>query len=352
MSLAKTLIAAVVAGGTLASCGTTPPVPTTPDIPLLFGNADIKTTDQPLIDINPQFILRARYTTLNLDLLHTMPDKQLGSGSVNINLFPDTAILVPPFHPTSDGTGGVSWEGAGLAESGTRFSFRLRDRTLVGDIRTETARFRVAPVGTDGLHAISEFNLAVFHEGNDYRIPPRTPSFDELKEADILGGKQCDVQRPTPFPVGKGNRIRILYAFTPEARQQSADIHRDIDLIADEVAQVWKNSNFIVIPETAYVIETAYKENKDMSIDLDHLTKHNDGVMDELHRIRNNTKADLVTLLVAGSSDCGLAWVNEPIAKSSEGWAFSVVDRSCALGGLTMPHELGHNIGMMHDRFS
>jgi Metallo-peptidase family M12B Reprolysin-like len=45
------------------------------------------------------------------------------------------------------------------------------------------------------------------------------------------------------------------------------------------------------------------------------------------------------------STSCGIAWINPSIDSM-----FAVTQYSCATGYYTFGHELGHNLGMFHDR--
>ena len=66
--------------------------------------------------------------------------------------------------------------------------------------------------------------------------------------------------------------------------------------------------------------------------------------------LRNAHNADLVSLIVPDSDYCGRGYINFPIVANDEDRAFTVVVGSCALGNYSFAHELGHNLGMRHDR--
>jgi hypothetical protein len=71
-----------------------------------------------------------------------------------------------------------------------------------------------------------------------------------------------------------------------------------------------------------------------------------DGILDTVHAERDAAGADLVALLTgAHPSYCGVAYL---LGGNTPEWGFSVTVWSCALGGLTFTHEVGHNQGCCH----
>ena len=72
--------------------------------------------------------------------------------------------------------------------------------------------------------------------------------------------------------------------------------------------------------------------------------------MDNVHTLRNAHGADLVSLIIEGTSLCGIAWLMTTQSNAFEAFAFSVVARICATGNYSFGHELGHNMGLQHDR--
>lgn len=66
--------------------------------------------------------------------------------------------------------------------------------------------------------------------------------------------------------------------------------------------------------------------------------------------LRDQYKADLVCLLVPDATVCGRGYVNYPVESSDADRGFCVVRTSCAIDNFSFAHELGHNMGMRHDR--
>ena len=78
---------------------------------------------------------------------------------------------------------------------------------------------------------------------------------------------------------------------------------------------------------------------------LSQISSTTDGIMDDVHTKRNTYGADVVAMIIDDPSWCGLAYVG-PRADLM----FSVTKYSCATGYYSFGHEIGHNMGLLHDR--
>ena len=148
-----------------------------------------------------------------------------------------------------------------------------------------------------------------------------------------FSGRRCDAEPGAP--------VDVAVVYTPAAREALggvAAIEAEIDLLIALTNQAFATSGMGLRVVLAGRAEVDYVETRSAGRDLDRLSDPADGHMDEVHALRDRLGADLVSLMVADSSVCGVA---------NLGGAFSVTIQGCAF-----THELGHNFGLLHDRYA
>ena len=139
--------------------------------------------------------------------------------------------------------------------------------------------------------------------------------------------------------------IDVAVVHTPAARDATggaAEIAALIDLWVAETNQAFATSAVRHRMELVGRSEVPYVESGSYSIDLSRLEDPSDGHMDEAHALRDRVGADLVHLIVDGDQIAvrGIARISGAFGLTAH-----------AAGGLTFAHELGHNLGLQHDRY-
>ena len=143
--------------------------------------------------------------------------------------------------------------------------------------------------------------------------------------------------------------IDVAVFYTPAARDKAggtAAIQIEIDLMAAETNQAYQASGVNQRVALVAVEEVTYTE-VDHETDLPRLHSRSDGHMDEVHTTRDRVAADIMILIASGGG--GRAFRILTPASASADDAFGLVGLSG--GSLTFAHELGHLMGLAHDRW-
>jgi hypothetical protein len=204
-----------------------------------------------------------------------------------------------------------------------------------------------------GSHVIEQLDHSQFPEDNCFQeVPPGS----EAEPAASGTSEDAPVAM-----TDDGSLIEVLVAYTPAARTAAGGASAIASLINTAVTETnagYANSGVIQRIHLAGTVELSYTESGTtsaaLSTDLDRLTGTSDGYMDAVHSLRDTYKADLVSLFVTGynnpSGACGIAWLMSGNSSGFASNAFSVVDRTCAIGYYSFGHEMGHNMGLNHAR--
>ena len=143
--------------------------------------------------------------------------------------------------------------------------------------------------------------------------------------------------------------ISVLFAYTKNAARHYTDIRKDLfGLAVEQTTQSFRDSRVQnVRVEFAGSYMTDYDEGKgNLFNHLWRAVDRGDGHMEEIHKMRDEHKADIVILVVDSPTGCGLA---TRIAADAND-AFAAVHHDCATTTYSVAHEIGHILGTRHDR--
>ncbi|SOC48161.1 peptidyl-Asp metalloendopeptidase [Rhizobium subbaraonis] len=277
------------------------------------------TEDVQVVRVNPSILREQPEVTIPLpdrDSVVVAADTRTSLGEGNFAVAGRTQTV-----------GGLAF-GGGPEETST---FAVNGDAVTGSIQTDTGLYRIRPIG-GGAHALVKVGA----------FPPEHPgSFNE---------RRSENRDLPPFAENVDSNVvdlNILVAYTPAVRSKLFDVTGLVSLAFLETNSSYQLSGVHIkaVPATPAPIEVAYTESGSMDDDLANLKSKNDNIMDDLHEMRNTSKADIVVLLVDDDSFCGLA---SDILGSKES-AFAIVYHDCATGYYSFAHEIGHLQGARHN---
>ena len=280
---------------------------------------------------------RVRYAPVLVDR-----DALRGAESARFTLFDGEEVLARRERFGFTARDGFTWYGSIEGDPHGFVMLAVREDAVAGTVRTRGDVFKILGTPGGGLE-LSQHDLA--------QEPPCGTT-----EAHVT-----DVEASGPAPDRRGSRtdangdtvVDVGVVWTPAARQGAgglSQVRALVDLAVLETNVAYDQSNAPLDVRLVFAREVNYVESSSFNTDLDRLRRTNDGFMDEVHRWRDNTGADAVSLFVNTTQFCGIAHLMATPSVNFADRAFSVVARTCATGNYSFGHELGHNYGSAHDR--
>ncbi len=270
------------------------------------------------------------------------------------------AIDVPPrtldvtLTPIDSGAAGWSaWTGVVAGDPNAAATVVRRGEDVAAMISTADGSYRIRTTAP-GQQVVQAIEGPFPERLEDSLVPPA--SSEPASSAGDPGPSAPFDPAPDPAAdVPTYPMIDVLVAYTPGAlvdAETTNGMNSEIALAISTTNTAYANSG--VSGRIRLAGTTALTEDYDLSTtSLNEVTGTSDGHSDSLHAVRNATGADLVSVLVHDPSSCGLAWILDGVTGSSSHspYGFSTVNYSCAVSNYSFPHELGHNMGLNHDRY-
>jgi hypothetical protein len=218
-------------------------------------------------------------------------------------------------------------------------SLTIVDDALLGRVVVDDQVFIVRRASNGAAHLVTQVDLqSLPPEAEPRRVPdsPAAPRDRSLPQADT-----------NAF-------VDLMILYTPAARVAAGGtsaIVAELTGAVNNANLALSNANVTHRFRLVHQAEIAYTETNNIHTSLDRLT-YMDGIMDNVFTLRDQFRADEVTLLTTDSNACGVGWLMGPgnISAAFASFAFNVVKWNCANANLTMAHEIGHNMGLHHDR--
>lgn len=288
-------------------------------------------------------VRRSRLVEIDPGPLKTLPVRA-GRSAVSIGLLLDLfdgEVFTAELTTTTREPGrSVVFEGSIEGEPESSIVLALAGEEMFGNIKLRDRWYQIRSA-TDGLHALVEMDDALLGDilepvvGTSQPMNVEAAAVDNGSMIDLLVVYTPRMRDAAGGPAGAQNLIATAIAETNSAYQKSGVTQRVRVVHTAETAN-WNESGRTVNADTGGFSFNAV---------LGYLTDTDDGRMDQVHALRDTHGADAVVLLVDIGGSCGIAWVNAGASN-----AFSVVQWTCATGNYSFGHELGHNMGLNHER--
>lgn len=261
-------------------------------------------------------------------------------GKFSVRLFDDLRIDLQRVSVEAAFESGVIWNGASTA--GDAAILVVNGGRVTGSIERDGRHFLIEPVGEGQLHRIKEIDTEAYPK--DLHKTP--PGQDKKSE-----GTQS--RRPAESAATTPTEVTLLVAYTALAKNQLGSTFRDkIKLDVSRTNTALANSGVdMKLRIVGFApVWAGYNElgSSDWGEPLDSITSGTAYNFGNIRHTRDTLAADLVTFYTVRPEYCGLAWVNYPALMAA--YAYSVINADCQ-GSLTLAHELGHNMGLEHDRY-
>ena len=224
-----------------------------------------------------------------------------------------------------------------------------RDGAIAGEVELADQTFEIAPTGVGSIHALLEINAAARAR---LQLPCGCAPEHQIPEHRVTAEPLAAASAPPVQAAAGPTTIDVMVFYTPTARARTGGtsaIRAQIAFRVGKINEAAANSGVAHRVRLVHTAETAYTETG-TTTDLSRFRSPNDGYMDEVHQLRDVYGGDLMALIIERSSQfCGVGYLMQPARSGFRSNAFSVTVRTC-LGGNTLTHELGHNMGCAHDR--
>lgn len=291
--------------------------------------------------------VRGRSSTAEVHLARIAgaPGQALQKGAaVRLGLAPGVQVVAVGQNRSDRSADDFSWSGPVRGGQGW-VQMVYADGGVTATVTVGNAQYSIEPLG-NGLHAVSRID----QHGFPSEHPPENPS-GALSDALDAAVKS----KPGTGTTGDGTvgataltTINVLVVYTASAAAATSNIGSMIQLAVDETNQSYANSGIAINMNRVHTAQVTYNEaRRSFSQHVSALRSTTDGIMDNVHTLRNTYAADVVVLVVNDSEACGMAAAIGAVATS----AFAAAHYSCITGYYSFGHEVGHLQSARHDRF-
>lgn len=254
--------------------------------------------------------------------------------SVDLNLFDDVDLVAQFDHIETVGTLGYAWVGRVAGVEGSQVILAVADGVLSGVVNLPRNMYSVRPLA-GGSYDIVEVNRQLI-PGD---VSPAVPASRPAREG----------EQPPTAAADTNNVIELLLYYTPTVRDAVGGIAALNSLLTASVAEVNSVFGSSDTPARLRLLEAreySYIETGSTAHDVKNLQADIYVKAD-----RNTVRADVVTLLVSrdqNASGAALVGVAAGVGYPDNGYS-AVAYNSYLAYIYSLAHELGHNLGCLHE---
>lgn len=297
--------------------------------------------------------------------------RALSTSPIELNLFRDTVLpfFVDSIEATADGVGHTLKGAVGEFRDGTAI-LTIYQGALSGSVRLANGEQYQIFVPTSGLGEVEQQRFRGYaHPELDYVLPDALESGTRGLDGREASRGSVDARFAKGLDLGafsnavvSASTIDVLVAYTTrakDARGGAAGMLSHINQVIAESNAGLANSHVNMAFRLVHAVEVSWDDSQsgmNYNTTLSALRSSTDTAMNEVHALRDQYGADVVSIFVnpplptSGTFTVGLAYMLTNNPPGFAGYAFSVVHQTYAGGtSLTFPHEIGHNLGLNHD---
>lgn len=310
----------------------------------LFSDERTDRAAAPVAASSSPMVRRSRTATVNLQMLNAPAPPPSGfaaaapsaARSVDLNLFSDVNLVALFDHVESvPAAGGSAWVGKVAGSEDSQVILAIADGVLSASVSAAGHLYSVRREAA-GAYTIAEVNANA--------IPP-----DAEPLVPKLDAAAADV--PPTGAADSGDTFDLLLYYTTTTKNAAGGTAATNALVTASIAQtnaVYLASGIGARVRLVGAFEMNYTETGDLFTDLPAIRANATAQAD-----RNRLGADLVSLLVSrNANNSGLAYTmsSTSINQSFESAAYSTVVYYSFIGYIAaLAHELGHNMGCLHE---
>ncbi|HET6765051.1 MAG TPA: M12 family metallo-peptidase [Longimicrobiaceae bacterium] len=285
---------------------------------------------------------RARSAEVHVARAAGAPGQMLREGaSVRIEVAPGVSVVAVGQRVHQRSPVDISWAGPVQGKFGW-VQMVYAEGGVTATVTVGETQYAIEPLG-NGLHSVSRLDPGGFPPEHGADNPSGV-----LDAGPSAGPLAVRAPAEGTFTAQALTTTNVLVVYTASAASAAGNIASKIQLAVDETNQSYANSGININMVKVATAQVTYTESgKTFSQHVAALKSTTDGIMDNVHTLRNTYAADVVLLVVNDSEACGIASAINATATS----AFAVAYYDCITGYYSFGHEIGHLQGARHDRF-